>query len=186
LISTLQVHPVINGAVEVIWWSTKPPASHSRFGIKQIIRASAIRILRYAERETAKHGPPPDMKTKSSVLLLASFICLVAPWVLRPVAIAQSPSGNPTVPKPAADPASPAGGELRSPDLANPADNELRALILLLTERIKPAANAMPNRLKNDFIEDEKLILMLASEVLRLRERVEKLERNSKAPDAPK
>jgi len=41
----------------------------------------------------------------------------------------------------------------------------------------------MPNGMKNGFVEDEKLILKLASEVLLLRERVEKLERQSKEPE---
>ncbi|MFZ4594866.1 MAG: hypothetical protein ACOYOF_11450 [Verrucomicrobiaceae bacterium] len=113
------------------------------------------------------------MKANSSILLIIAISCSVFGWGVRPHLTAQTASGNPTLPKPAADP-------------SKPANDELRALILLLTERIKPSPNAMPNRGENGFVEDKKMILLLASEVLLLRERVEKLESKPTVPDAPR
>jgi hypothetical protein len=124
------------------------------------------------------------MKTKTP-LILVTAICLVAGWAIRPSVIAQNPSVNPTLPKPSADSSKPTTGEKSVPDLPNPEDDELRALILLLTEKSKPSANEMPNRMQNVFVEHEKLILKLASEVLLLRERVEKLEHKAKTPETP-
>lgn len=90
------------------------------------------------------------------------------------ISLAQDAPKKPVVP---AIPAKPRSEELKSPDLSKPADDQLRSLIEDLTKKMKPVANAIPSRTKSGFVEDEELILRLATEVLLLRERVEKLER---------
>jgi len=119
------------------------------------------------------------MKMKNPIALITA-ICLVAAW-----AAAQNPSSNPTLPKPSANQSRPTDGEKSTPELKISENDDLRMLILLLTEKIKPAANDMPNSGQNLFVQHEKLILKLASEVLLLRERVEKLEHKAKGPETP-
>lgn len=106
------------------------------------------------------------MKTNTTLLLLIGFFSFVGGWAMRPGAMAQTAPGNPVSPSVPS----------KSSEVAANAMFQLTALIRELNVKVKRDANAMPGTMPNRFIEDEELILRLATQVLRLSERVEKLE----------